>query len=88
MKHSNSPRFCREGRPGSRPPDGNQRCHDYVLRKEVEAGAIVTPPVDDQIYGDRSGQIKDGHLWSVQTHVKDVAPAEMQRRVEAVTSNA
>ena len=38
--------------------------------------------VEDQFYGDRSGQFEDpyGHRWSVATHVEDVSPEEMQRR--------
>ena len=41
-------------------------------------------PVMDQFYGDRSGQLEDpfGHLWWVATHVEDVTPEEMQKRVQ------
>ncbi|MFI4877642.1 MAG: VOC family protein, partial [Steroidobacterales bacterium] len=36
-------------------------------------------------YGDRSGTLEDpfGHVWTVATHVEDVAPEEMKRRAEA-----
>ena len=39
--------------------------------------------VADQFYGDRSGQFEDpwGHRWGVATHIEDVSPGEMQRRV-------
>jgi PhnB protein len=59
---------------------------DAVVAKAVELGAKLVRPVKDQFYGDRSGGIIDpfGHIWSVATHVEDVAPEEMQKRVAAV----
>ena len=38
--------------------------------------------------GDRSGTVVDpfGHVWHVATHVEDVAPDEIQRRVAAMMS--
>jgi len=55
---------------------------DAVVRAAVEAGATLVRPVELQPYGDRSGQIVDpwGHRWSVNTHVEDVSPEEMERR--------
>jgi len=55
---------------------------DDVFDKAIGAGASVLRPVDNQFYGDRSGQFEDpfGHRWSVATHVEDVTPEEMQRR--------
>jgi PhnB protein len=55
---------------------------DATVAKAVAAGAKVTRPVVDRFYGDRSGSFEDpfGHVWSVNTHVEDVAPEEMQRR--------
>jgi PhnB protein len=59
---------------------------DAFFRKAVSAGATVRKPVMDQFYGDRSGQLEDpfGHLWWVATHQEDVAPDEMQKRVQAM----
>jgi PhnB protein len=59
---------------------------DAVFRKAVSAGASVRKPVMDQFYGDRSGQLEDpfGHLWWIATHKEDVAPDEMQKRVQAM----
>lgn len=56
---------------------------DAVVARAVEAGAKLTRPVEDKFYGDRSGRIEDpfGHLWDVSTHVEDVAPDELQRRM-------
>jgi len=55
---------------------------DDVFDKAIGAGASVLRPVDNQFYGDRSGQFEDpfGHRWSVATHVEDVTPDEMRRR--------
>jgi PhnB protein len=52
--------------------------------RAVQAGAKVLRPVEDQFYGDRSGQFEDpfGHRWSVATHVEDVSPEEMERRAQ------
>jgi len=59
---------------------------DAVFDKATAAGATVLRPVDDQFYGDRSGQFEDpfGHRWSVATHVEDVSPDEMRRRAAAM----
>jgi len=44
--------------------------------------------VENQFYGDRSGQFEDpfGHRWSVATHVEDVPDDEMMRRAEKMMS--
>src|SRR5262245_19338878 len=57
---------------------------DAVFKRAVEAGAKPLRPVQDQFYGDRLGTLEDpfGHVWSVGTHVEDVAPEEMKRRSE------
>ncbi len=56
---------------------------DEVVSRTVQAGATVVRPVEDQFYGDRTGQFDDpfGHRWSVASHVEDVPPEEMERRV-------
>jgi PhnB protein len=55
---------------------------DATVRKATELGATITRPVEDRFYGDRTAQIEDpfGHGWSIQTHIEDVSPEEMQRR--------
>jgi PhnB protein len=55
---------------------------DGVVERAAQAGAAVLRPVEDQFYGDRSGQFEDpfGHRWSVATHVEDISPEEMGRR--------
>jgi PhnB protein len=59
---------------------------DAFVKKALAAGATERKAVADQFYGDRSGQLEDpfGHLWWVATHKEDVAPEEMQKRVEAM----
>ncbi len=58
---------------------------DATFARAVQAGAKAHRPVANQFYGDRSGTLEDpfGHFWTISTHVEDVAPEEMQRRVEA-----
>ncbi len=56
---------------------------DAVFEAAIAAGATSVRPVEDQFYGDRSGQFEDpfGHRWSVATHVEDVPPDEMEKRM-------
>jgi len=55
---------------------------DTVFDRAVQAGAQTLRPVENQFYGDRTGQFEDpfGHRWSVATHVEDVSGEEMARR--------
>lgn len=54
---------------------------DAVFKQAIDAGATELLPVQDQFYGDRSGGVTDpyGHIWYIATHVKDVAPEEIQK---------
>ncbi|GAA0472748.1 Dot/Icm type IV secretion system effector PhnB [Parasphingorhabdus litoris] len=56
---------------------------DAAFDKAVAAGATAVRPVEDQFYGDRSGWVKDpfGHEWTLSTHIEDVSPEEMNRRM-------
>lgn len=58
---------------------------DQVFARATEAGATTERAVEDQFYGDRSGTLVDpfGHRWHIATHVEDVSPEEMQRRMQA-----
>lgn len=55
---------------------------DTVHARAIEAGATERSPVQDQFYGDRSGNLTDpfGHQWTIGTHKEDVPLDEMQRR--------
>ena len=63
---------------------------DRVFERAIAAGGKTQRAVTDQFYGDRSGSLIDpfGHMWTVATHVEDVAPEEMQRRMEAMGQQA
>ena len=56
---------------------------DAVIARAAELGATVQRPPQDQFYGDRDGHIVDpfGHGWTVASHVEDVPPDEMARRM-------
>jgi PhnB protein len=56
---------------------------DNVVERAVKAGAKLVKPVQDQFYGDRSGFVQDpfGHFWGIATHIEDVAPQELERRM-------
>ena len=55
---------------------------DAAFERAVQAGAKSLRAVEDQFYGDRSGQFEDpyGHRWNVATHVEDISEEEMSRR--------
>jgi PhnB protein len=61
---------------------------DDVFEQAINEGATELRAVENQFYGDRSGQFEDpfGHRWSVATHVEDVPPDEMQKRAAEVMS--
>jgi PhnB protein len=56
---------------------------DAAVARAVELGATLQRPPQDQFYGDRDGFIVDpfGHGWTIATHVEDVAPEELMRRM-------
>ena len=60
---------------------------DAIFNRAVAAGAKVRRPLTNQFYGDRSGTVEDpfGQVWTMSTHVEDVPPDEMRRRMEAFT---
>lgn len=66
-------------------PDSNA-----TFARALAAGAVQKKPLQDQFYGDRSGTVVDpfGHLWTISTHVEDVSPEEMEKRMEAMTKKA
>ena len=55
---------------------------DSVFERALAEGASSIRAVENQFYGDRSGQFEDpfGHRWSIATHVEDVPPEEMEKR--------
>ena len=63
---------------------------DKTFNQAVSAGAKQSRPIQDQFYGDRSGNLIDpfGHTWTVATHKEDVSQQEMQRRMQALPKSA
>jgi PhnB protein len=59
---------------------------DKTFDAAIKAGATELRAVENQFYGDRSGQFEDpfGHRWSVSTHIEDVPPDEMAKRAQAM----
>ena len=57
---------------------------DAFAERAIKAGATLVRPIQDQFYGDRSGQIKDpfGYTWVVSTHLRDVPVDEMQKELD------
>jgi len=58
---------------------------DKLWEKALAAGATVAMPLGNMFWGDRYGSLVDpfGHRWSLATHIEDVPPAEMTKRVAA-----
>lgn len=63
---------------------------DAVVERAVELGATLGRAPQDQFYGDRDGYIVDpfGHSWTVASHIEDVTPDEMMRRVSELQQEA
>jgi PhnB protein len=61
---------------------------DTLARQAVEAGAKIVRPIEDQFYGDRSGQLQDpfGYTWIVATVKQVLASDEIQRRLDELES--
>ena len=61
---------------------------DAFTQKAVAAGATIIRPVQTQFYGDRSGVLLDphGYTWTIATHVEDVSPEEMNKRMKAAAA--
>src|SRR5688500_9848103 len=57
---------------------------DAAFKRAVAAGAKATMPPANMFWGDRFCKLSDpfGHDWSMATHVEDVPPQDMQRRME------
>lgn len=60
---------------------------DAVYQRALEAGATSLREPQDQFYGDRSSGVMDihGNQWWISSHIEDVDPEEMQRRIAEMT---
>ena len=61
---------------------------DSAFKRALDAGAKHERPVENQFWGDKLGTLTDpfGHQWSLATHVEEVPPEEMQKRMEQFAS--
>ena len=61
---------------------------DAFFARATLAGAEALRPPTDQFYGDRLGRVVDtwGNEWLIGTHIEDVSPKEMKRRMQALMS--
>jgi PhnB protein len=61
---------------------------DAAFKQALAAGARELSPLQDMFWGDRFGKLADpfGHEWGIATHVEDVAPEEMAKRMAAAFS--
>lgn len=82
--------------PGSEPKVHPIQLHlyvedaDTVFNRAVQAGARVEMPLQNMFWGDRYGKVIDpsGHCWAIATHVEDVAPQDMERRMKEFFTKA
>jgi PhnB protein len=78
------------GQAGGKWPEKLGSIHLYVpdsdaaYKAAVAAGAKSVYEVTNHFYGDRSGGVEDpcGVTWWISTHVEDVSPEEMERRMK------
>lgn len=57
---------------------------DTTFKNALSAGAKELQPLANQPWGDRYGRVTDpfGHVWALATHVENVSPEEMSRRMQ------
>jgi uncharacterized glyoxalase superfamily protein PhnB len=58
---------------------------DAVYKKALAAGATTTQEPTNHDYGDRGAGVRDsqGNDWWIGTHIEDVSPEELERRMKA-----
>jgi len=63
---------------------------DQTFNRAVDAGAAAKEAPENKFWGDRAGSLTDpfGHRWMLLTHVEDVSPAEMKKRMHEAFSMA
>jgi PhnB protein len=63
---------------------------DAVAARALAAGARVVHPVQDQFYGERSGQFRDpfGYVWMIATQKEQLTPEEVKRRFDSLHTSS
>jgi PhnB protein len=58
---------------------------DKIVAKAVKLGGTAQGPVTDMFWGDRCGTVidPDGYSWMVATHIADLTPQEMNKKMKA-----
>ncbi len=61
---------------------------DTAFERAVNAGATVKEPLENRFYGERAGSVTDpfGHQWTLMTHIEDLSPQEIGRRMNEICS--
>ncbi len=61
---------------------------DAFVKRAVAEGAIIKSQPENKFYGDRNAVIADpfGHIWFISTHIEDVSPEELKKRMETFTN--
>jgi uncharacterized glyoxalase superfamily protein PhnB len=56
---------------------------DAAYAAAMAAGGLSTLEPADQFYGDRNAGVQDpwGNNWWIATHIEDVSPEEVQKRM-------
>jgi len=56
---------------------------DAMFAQALKAGGTADKDPENQFWGDRMGTLVDpfGHRWMLATHIEDVPPEEMERRM-------
>jgi PhnB protein len=59
---------------------------DTTYKRALESGAVKVQEPKNQFYGDRNASVRDplGNIWGIGTHVEDVSPEEMKKRMKAL----
>ncbi len=62
---------------------------DASFKRALEAGARQVMGVENMFWGDRYGVVTDpfGFWWSLATHIEDVPPEEMEKRMKAMMAS-
>ena len=63
---------------------------DKAFNRAVDAGAAAKEAPEDKFWGDRAASLTDpfGHKWMLLTHIEDVSPEEMKKRMAEAFSMA
>lgn len=63
---------------------------DAMFNAAIATGATELSPMSDEFSGDRIGRVRCpfGHRWVLATHIEDISPDELARRVAAFTQGS